>query len=608
MLYPVESKTRGLKTLDGIWKFKIDEFNCGISEKWHLKPLEQTMSVAVPSSYNELFTEEVDLDFIGDFWYETYFFVPDTWKEKDLLVRFGAAFYHATVYINSELAGQNSGGYLPFDVHVSEYVSIGEWNRLTVCLNNEMSWQTLPPGGVITKESENGYVKKGIQQHDFFNYTGIHRSVYLCAIPKIRLEHIKLETDYIEQDGSINILAHTNGECDIHYELFDHSGVLVSTGQGMDTRIIIKNVELWSTKNPYLYEMKVTCRSKSGELLDEYFIKTGIRKIEIQDGQLYLNGNPVYLKGYGKHEDMDIKGKGFDYALMLKDYSLMKWSGANSFRTAHYPYAEEWLKHADEEGFLIIDEAPAVGMLGQSVPAIGELDGVFSEDKLNNQSRKNHVDTMKRLIERDQNHPSVVIWCVANEASTMEENARPYFKEIIEEVRRLDSRPIMNVNLMLIEPEKCQVSDLVDVIGLNLYFGWYSTPGDLFTAKKVLSDWLDRWHASFEKPIVITEYGVDTIAGLHKLPATMFSEEFQSDFLRAYHHVFDEKQYVIGEQVWNFADFMTGQGIVRIDGNKKGVFTRQRNPKMAAYVLRERWKKPIQKKRDERNGQGFSTI
>ena len=100
-----------------------------------------------------------------------------------------------------------------------------------------------------------------------------------------------------------------------------------------------------------------------------------------------------------------------------------------------------------------------------------------------------------------------------------------------------------------------------------------------------------EWYEKYHKPIIMTEYGADTIAGLHKMPPVAFSEEFQCAFLNEFHKVFDQLDFMIGEHVWAFADFQTKQGLTRVDGNKKGVFTRNRQPKMAAYLLKERWTK-----------------
>ena len=128
-------------------------------------------------------------------------------------------------------------------------------------------------------------------------------------------------------------------------------------------------------------------------------------------------------------------------------------------------------------------------------------------------------------------------------------------------------------------------------LGLNRYFGWYEDPGQLDTIAISLKEDLSTWHKRFGKPIVVTEYGADTIAGFHQHPPAMFSEEYQCEFLNIYHQVFDECDFVIGEHIWNFADFQTKQGITRVSGNKKGIFTRDRQPKSAAHLLKERWKK-----------------
>jgi beta-glucuronidase len=108
-------------------------------------------------------------------------------------------------------------------------------------------------------------------------------------------------------------------------------------------------------------------------------------------------------------------------------------------------------------------------------------------------------------------------------------------------------------------------------------------------AERALEAELRQW-AQRGKPIVMTEYGADTQPGLHSLTSEPWSEEFESDFLDMYHRVFDRIDAVVGEQIWNFADFATSSGIMRVDGNKKGVFTRDRRPKLAAHELRRRWR------------------
>lgn len=131
---------------------------------------------------------------------------------------------------------------------------------------------------------------------------------------------------------------------------------------------------------------------------------------------------------------------------------------------------------------------------------------------------------------------------------------------------------------------------LSDVICLNRYYGWYIAGGELDQSENMLRNELLGWE-KHGKPVMFTEFGADTVMGLHDTTPVMFTEEYQLEYYKTYSKVFDEMNFVVGEQVWNFADFATSQGIVRVQGNKKGLFTRDRKPKLAAHYYRERWNK-----------------
>lgn len=136
---------------------------------------------------------------------------------------------------------------------------------------------------------------------------------------------------------------------------------------------------------------------------------------------------------------------------------------------------------------------------------------------------------------------------------------------------------------------KCNAAQFADVISLNRYYGWYLMGGsELRYSKKNFEEELDGWENE-GKPIIMTEYGADTKAGIHKLPSVQWSEEYQNEYLELQHQVFDNCDSIVGEQMWNFADFQTVEGILRVNGNKKGAFTRDRQPKMAAHLLKARW-------------------
>lgn len=129
-----------------------------------------------------------------------------------------------------------------------------------------------------------------------------------------------------------------------------------------------------------------------------------------------------------------------------------------------------------------------------------------------------------------------------------------------------------------------------DVVRINRYFGWYTNGGRIDLGREELEKDVDEVHRLLKKPIIIAEFGADTVSGMHPDPPEMFTEEYQVEFLRAYLDVADARDFIIGMHVWNFADFKTGQAVRRVGGmNLKGVFTRDQRPKMAATYLRERW-------------------
>jgi beta-glucuronidase len=274
---------------------------------------------------------------------------------------------------------------------------------------------------------------------------------------------------------------------------------------------------------------------------------------------------------------------------MVRDFALLKWVGANSFRTSHYPYAEEVLDYADRQGFLVIDEVPAVG-LHLSLGHMGDPGAqTFGPGAIGEAAAAAHLAAIRELVSRDRNHPSVIAWSIANEPDTAEPAARGYFSPLAAAARELDpTRPVVLANVATAPPELDVVTDLFDMVLVNRYYGWYVDPGDLQAAERALEDELQAW-ARLGKPILVTEFGADAMPGLHALPATVWSEEYQAALITMSLRVFSRIPEVIGAHVWNFADFLTAQAVHRPGGNHKGVFTRDRQPKAAAWLLRKLW-------------------
>jgi beta-glucuronidase len=542
----------------------------------------------VPSSFNDVLVDPQIHDHVGDAWYQRPVFIPRGWTGQRVVLRFDAATHRAEVWLNETKVLEHEGGYTPFEADVTAFVRPGEEHRLTVVVNNELSWESIPPG--VVEVMANG-TRRQRQYHDFFNYAGLHRSVWLFTTPIAHIVDVTVVTDIDDGAGVVRYNASVEGDGRLRTRLRDIDGVVVASAEGAEGELRVGVPELWGPGRGYLYDLDVELM-KDGDLVDRYTLPVGIRTVRVEGTRFLINDEPFYFRGFGKHEDLNVHGRGHDDVAMIHDFSLLSWLGANSFRTSHYPYAEEVLDYADRAGMVVIDETAAVGLnLGVGGGLfLGGTKKTYSEETIGSATQLVHRRAIEELIARDKNHPSVVLWSLANEPESHTDAGRTYFEPLFAAARTADpSRPVGFVNMMFAQPDTCTVTPLADVVMINRYYGWYVEPGDLDAAERGLEAELQAWATRYGKPIIVTEYGADTMAGLHTTDAGIWSEEYQVALLETYHRVFDRTDAVVGEHVWNFADFATGPSFMRVDGNKKGVFTRDRRPKMAAHDLRRRW-------------------
>ncbi|XP_066900942.1 beta-glucuronidase [Halyomorpha halys] len=575
ILYPRESETRQVKSLDGIWRFRASNNSTqGFEENWFADRLSKFV------------------------WYDRTFFVPQSWQNEHLRVwiRFSSVNYLAHVWINGKHVVQHDLGHLPFQQEITEWLNYGTENRITVAVDNTLSPTTVPQGSLSKIPTLSG--EKTVQEYtfDFFNYAGIHRSVHLYTTPDLYIDDVTVYTDINGSKGIVYYNITYSGKEDINsvgcwVGLFDADGSPVTSTlnnrieqNGFNGYTEIPNAKLWwpYMMNPepgYLYTLEIRLLSltqKNNHVQDIYRQRIGIRTIHWTNSSFLINGKPVYLRGFGRHEDSDIRGRGLDLPLVTKDYNLLKWIGANSYRTSHYPYAEEIMDFADENGIMIIDECPGVNI------------DLFSSDLL-----QKHKDSLTELIQRDKNRPSVIIWSIANEPRTQHPASADYFSSVAKHVKQLDvQRPVTIA--MIQGPDSDYAGQVVDILSFNRYNGWYAYPGKTEVIQYNLEAEAERWHSKHNKPVLVTEYGADTMTGLHLMPEYIWSEEYQVELLSEHFKAFDtlrnkNNSFFIGEMIWNFADFKTDQATTRVGGNMKGVFTRNRQPKAAAMHLRKRY-------------------
>lgn len=588
MLKLIQNKYRSKLDISGLWDFKVDKNNIGESQKWYEKFIPD-FTIAVPGSWNEQLETEGLMNYVGSAWYSTEFFLQNDPSNKEIIVRIDSADYHSKIWINGNLIGENLGGFLPIEFNISKFVIPNENNIITIRVNNELTSDTIPQGiDTIDYANENRMREETFPpaRFDFFPYGGIHRPVYIYTTPKEFVRDIKVSTQILDSNSAllkIKTIIQTKTSCSVKMKVIGEGTSKQQTidvsSENIYCEIPIDNCRFWNLEDPYLYQLKVELVDDK-HVIDEYYLNIGIREIKVENKKLLLNGKAVFLKGFGKHEDFPVIGKALNIPLIVKDFSLLKWINANSFRTSHYPYAEEWLDYADKTGILVIDEIPAVSL---------------DFRKTSEQTLKNHKDFIRKLVDRDYNHPSVIMWAPGNEPNIVGEKSyyngsgEKYWNEIYTYLKNLDdTRPVTIPNC-----QRGGVDDPAfnysDVISLNRYYGWYENPGNLDIAIKRMESEMDYIAQKYSKPIIVTEFGADTVAGQHSISDQMFTEEYQSKLLEMYCELIESKNYTVGEHVWNFADFRTPQHFKRVVDNLKGVFTRTRNPKQAAFTLKKIW-------------------
>ena len=573
-LYPQNNAARMALDLGGTWDFRFPG-----DEAWQ--------PVAVPASYNDQSPDPRFRNYAGVTEYRRKITVPAAWKGLRYFLRFDAVAHNARILLNGREIAAHRGGFLPFEAELNGLMEPGETEELIVEADNRINHDTLPigtegetaffgsdnPGIPSVEAGKRLQQERGINRpaFDFFNYTGIQRPVRLCATPRRYIRDVALVPSV---SGEVRYTVDTSEEGgEVRLEILDAEGNTAARAEGREGTARISSPRLWEPRpgTPYLYTARITW----GE--DLYELPFGIREVKAEGTRFLINGKPFRFHGPCKHEDSPFRGRGADPCLNVTDLNLYRWLHANCFRTSHYPYAEEMYQLCDREGIVIVDETPAVGM--------------WADEQYGWNLAEYHSRVLEDMIARDRNHPCVVMWSLGNEpdTDTYPDKAYDYWRPLYEQAHRQDpqNRPVTVVGCQN-RYERDRVIRSMDVVLINRYYGWYNLSGDLEAAKYAFRTELDWW-AEQGKPVVLSEYGADTVAGMHGAAAEMFTEEYQVAFYEAMSECLDERDFVIGEMPWNFADFATCQGPMRVGGNRKGLFTRDRKPKMAAHFFRRRW-------------------
>ncbi len=268
--------------------------------------------------------------------------------------------YTAMVWVNVKHVVTHSGGHLPFQTEVTSLLSFIEANRVTVAVNNTLTRFTVPQGEVRWREESARY-PAGYStleyNFDFFNYAGLHRPVSLHTTPQgLYITDLSVTTQVAEDlssarlsfTTSLSLAADPGVQCTV--QLWDGAAMVGEASQCQGA-ITVAQPSLWwphlmAETAGHLLELRVSVFHVAHPG-DRYTLPVGLREVTWGANSFRINHKPFYFRGFGRHEDSNIRGKGLDLPLVARDHNLIKWIGANSYRTSHYPYAEQIMDFAD---------------------------------------------------------------------------------------------------------------------------------------------------------------------------------------------------------------------------------------------------------------------
>ena len=328
--------------------------------------------------------------------YRRTFTLPKNWDGRRIEVCFdgvSSAFY---LWVNGKKVGYSQGSRTPARFDLTDFVKPGE--------------------NIIAAEVYRWCDGSYLEDQDFWRLSGIFRDVYLEALPQTRIEDFQVNTDLDESytDADLKVAVTTNGAAKVAIELFDAEGASIGKASEATTddskaivSLAVKGPKLWSAEIPNLYRVAISLLGTDGELIEATACNVGFRKVEIKDEVLLVNGKYIYAEGVNRHEHHPITGHTISRESMIEDIRLMKQNNVNTVRTCHYPDMPLWYELCDQYGLYVIDES--------NIESHGMGYGKQSLAK-NPDWGEAHLDRSRRMVERDKNHPSVIIWSLGNEA------------------------------------------------------------------------------------------------------------------------------------------------------------------------------------------------
>lgn len=573
------SAQREMKTINDGWEFR--------------KPADtEWTSVNIPHTFN-LDAYRQPNYYQGKGLYRRVLTLPEVDPHRRYYLKIDAASKAAEVTVNGKSAGSHAGGYTAFVVDVTDYIQKENIIEITV---------------------DNGRKDITPISADFTFWGGIYRDVWLVSTPEqhFRMDNMGSDGVFVStpevngQRGKIQVKgevtndAETSVTLEVQNQIYSPQGDLLQTRKQKvklkagETREfghvsdVIANPDLWSPETPSLYKVKTQLLNpKTNEVIDEKTNKVGFRWFAFDGNKGFsLNGKPYKLRGVNRHQDQAPVGVALDDEAHRRDIRLIKELGCNFIRISHYPQDDAIVEMCDELGLLAWEEIPIINI-------VPDTPGYADNCELN----------LREMIRQHYNHPSIIAWGYMNEILlTVPPVDSPEWQPCKERTVALAQR----LEATLKEEDSSRVSvmafnmtnlyneiglDLEDVVGWNLYQGWYVDKLEDF------NKWCEDQHRRYpHHPMIISEWGAGSDRRLHTTEgrAFDFSMEYQQTYVEHYLPFIEEKEWISGCTYWNFIDFNVAarqESMPRV--NNKGLFYNDRTPKDVAYYFKSMWRKDI---------------
>ncbi len=543
---------RKKELLNGQWQYAVDQYDTCLRQQWfkekrydengYTLPVDYSFdewpSMQLPACWNTVEKEyllyESSMVFTRRFSYKKG-------TEEHVILKIGAANYLCRVFLNGEYMGMHRGGSTPCFLDITG--ALKEENRIILAVDS-----TRRPGQVPAENT------------DWFNYGGVFRDIELIRLPetyikdfKISLlpdgtfEKIKVKIDLSESVSAAALLTIEG--------LGIREEIPVINGKG--EAVILAKPELWSPENPKLYEVKIFC------LKDCVSDRAGFREIREENGEILLNGEPLFLRGISCHEESVENGRALSDEERIENILLAKELGCNFMRIAHYPHHERMAKLADEYGILLWEEIPVYWAI--------RFDREATYEDARNQ--------LLELITRDFNRASVIIWSVGNENADTDERLR-FMGRLADCAHEADETRLVSA-ACLVDSVKNEIADRLighlDVIGINEYCGWY-TP-DFEKLPQLMAN------SSPKKPVIITEFGADALPEHHGTVTDKGTEECQAYVYERQIETLRKISYIKGMTPWILYDFRCPRRTSSIQKyyNRKGLCSPDKTYRKQAF-------------------------